>query len=180
MLSLFIVILVLFAISFAYFKFFINKTIKVESEIEGYSFIVNDKNNLQKYLENFGFWEGVVLDKAAAFENQTSENIIAPRSLKIHISDRKYFDNATFWSNNEYAAGTEIYIDKWKNFHLWIGLNPGFFNNKYNNLEHWLDQKIVQALFKRSIKTYKDSEITLKQMQKNKSREPFFLSVNKL
>lgn len=147
-----------------------NSKIRIISEVPEASFKLTNKGKLLEYLDKFSFWEGVI-------ENPTiTENMlqVKPKALVIHISDKEYSNNKISWTGKIYAAGTNGKIDNKDIFHLWIGLNKGFFNGTYDGLENWIDSVFLTGIFTRSVKTRHFLEEVIKNhiLEKRKT-QPF-------
>jgi hypothetical protein len=84
-----------------------------------------------------------------------------PKTLIIHISNEEYYENRTNWGGGIYASATKAGFSDDDTFHLWIGLNEGFFDGKYSGLENWIDTQLLTGIFTRSRKTIKEPQIVL-------------------
>ena len=148
--------------------------VSVVSEVANVNFRLNNEEELLKYLDKFNFWEGVI-------ENPGSSNTvqIKPKRLIVHITDKQFAENRTEWVGGIYAASTTAKVTDDGAFHIWIGVNSGFFKGTYSNPESWLDNKLLTAVFTRSVSTNQMSDEVLKSHRKEKAKSPpFFIIEN--
>jgi hypothetical protein len=147
--------------------------INIKSEIPGVEFEFSNKESLEIYLQEFGFWDGMV---EVGSPNLESESFISPRALIIHISNEEFYENRTDWEGEIYASATKAELRDDDKFHLWIGLNEGLINGKYKGLENWIDTQLLSGIFTRSEKTIKEPQFVLDNKVSEKlTTKPFII-----
>ena len=151
--------------------------IYIKSEVSGAEFEFSNKKSLGKFLQEFGFWDGMV---AVGGLNIASEDFIRPKTLIIHISNEKYNENRTDWTGGIYVSATKAEFSGDGTFHLWIGLNEGFFDGKYSGLENWIDFQLLTAIFTRSKKTIKNPQVVLDDHINEKVKTQPFIIMKKM
>jgi hypothetical protein len=114
--------------------------ITVISQVDGVSANFTNKPELEKYLDQLGFWQGVVSD--------SDSMTVTPKKLVIHITDQEYSNTWFRQADGSHLASAwaEATGDT---FHLYLGFNPRLFTET-GKFDRLVDTMIFEAVYQRT------------------------------